>query len=327
MKTFLLSALICATQLFAFAQKDTLSITLENVDYAYPVQYFALKVENQDVRMAYMDVKPKVEANGKAVVLLHGKNFGGYYWGNVIEALTEKGYRVIVPDQIGFGKSSKPIIHYSFHEMAKQTKMLLDSLGVDKVNVLGHSMGGMLATRFALMFPGRTGSLILEDAIGLEDYRTFVPYQSAAENYQSELKKSAESIKSYYQNSYFPEWRADYDYLVDIAAGVIPSADYPRWAMVSALTSVMIYEQPVVYEFENLKVPTTVMVGTKDHTIVGKALLNKAEQAKHGLYKELGKATASKIPHAKLVEFDGVGHIPHLQVFPQFMDELLKALR
>lgn len=88
----------------------------------------------------------------------------------------------------------------------------------------------------------------------------------------------------------------------------------------------MIYEQPVVYEFKDLKVPTTVMVGTKDHTIVGKGLLSKAEQEKHGIYKKLGKATADRIPNARLIEFEGVGHIPHIQIYNEFMKELLKTL-
>lgn len=225
MKKIILYLFFVSLSLPVFAQKDTLSITLENVDYAYPVDYLSITLEGQDLRMAYMDVKPSAKANGKSVVLFHGKNFGGYYWTDVIKGLSNAGYRVIVPDQIGFGKSNKPYIHYSFHEMAKQSARLLDSLSIEKVNVLGHSMGGMLATRFALMYPERTEKLILENAIGLEDYRTFVPYKNAEEQYKGELKKTAESIKSYYQSSYFPEWKPTYDYLVDIAAGVTYSAD------------------------------------------------------------------------------------------------------
>ena len=155
MKNYLLLALWMLTlNLVSKAQKqDTLSITLENVKYAYPVKYLAILTEGQDVRMAYMDVAPTAKNNGRTVMLLHGKNFGGYYWTAVIKSLTEDGYRVIVPDQIGFGKSSKPFIHYSFHQLAAWNKQLLDTLGVQKTSVLGHSMGGMLATRFALLYP------------------------------------------------------------------------------------------------------------------------------------------------------------------------------
>ena len=108
------------------AQKtDTLSITLEGVKYPYAGKFFPIHTEGQDIKMAYMDVAPTGTANGKTVILFHGKNFGGYYWGNVIKALTAIGYRVVVPDQIGFGKSSKPFIHYSFHQLASWNKSCL----------------------------------------------------------------------------------------------------------------------------------------------------------------------------------------------------------
>jgi pimeloyl-ACP methyl ester carboxylesterase len=326
-KKFSIPALLLCLSMSVYAQKaDTLSITLENVKYAYPVKYFPIHTEGQDVRMAYMDVAPTQNTNGKTVVLLHGKNFGGYYWTNVIKALTGRGYRVVVPDQIGFGKSSKPYIHYSFHQMARWNKALLDTLGIQKANILGHSMGGMLATRFALMYPQNTEKLLLEDPIGLEDYRQFVPYANTEEQYQTELKSTAESIKKYYQGSYFTIWKPEYDELVRIGAGVTFSAEYPRWAKVAAMTFTMIYEQPVVHEFQNITVPTILFIGKEDKTIVGKGLLSPAEQALHGQYKILGKQTAAKIPKAKLIEFDGCGHIPHLEIATEFTVALLGAL-
>ncbi len=317
----------CLSSLSSYAQKaDTLSITLENVKYPYPVKYFAIQTEGQDIRMAYMDVAPTQHENGRTVVLLHGKNFGGYYWTNVIQALTNRGFRVVVPDQIGFGKSSKPFIHYSFHQMAAWNKSLLDTLGIQKVSILGHSMGGMLATRFALMYPETIEKLLLEDPIGLEDYRTFVPYVNTEAQYKTELKSTAESIKKYYQSSYFTSWKPEYDELVRIGAGVTYSADYPRWAKVAAMTFTMIYEQPVVYEFFNLKVHTVLFIGKQDRTIVGKGLLSSDQQALHGQYQVLGKQTAAKIPGAKLIEFDGCGHIPHLEIPTEFLVALLGSL-
>lgn len=309
------------------AQKtDTLSITLEGVKYPYAVKFFPIHTEGQDIKMAYMDVAPTSASNGKTAILFHGKNFGGYYWGNVIKALTAIGYRVIVPDQIGFGKSSKPFIHYSFHQMATWNKRLLDTLGVQKTVVLGHSMGGMLATRFALMFPEKTEKLLLENPIGLEDYKTFVPYVNTAQQYQTELKTTAESVKKYYQGSYFTYWKPEYEYLVNIAGGVTFSADYPRWAQVAAMTFTMIYEQPVVYEFQNLKVPTILFIGKEDKTIVGKGLLTPDQQAIHGQYRLLGKQTAAKIPGAKIIEFEACGHIPHIEIPTEFLVALTGSL-
>lgn len=316
----ILSISICG----AYAQ-DSLSITLENVKYPYPVKFLPLKIEGQDVRMAYMDVPPGKAANGRSVILFHGKNFGGYYWTNVIQALTAKGYRIIVPDQIGFGKSSKPFIHYSFHQFAQNNRKLLDTLGINKVTVLGHSMGGMLATRFTLMYPDRVEKLLLEDPIGLEDYHTFVPYLTADQQYQMELKATYQSVKKYYQ-SYFTKWKPGYEYLVNIGSAVSGSADFARYAKVSALTYEMIYEQPVCYEFNLIKVPTVLFIGKQDRTIVGKALLKPEEQAKHGQYQILGPETAHKIPGCKLIQFDNCGHIPHWEVPEEFLKALIANL-
>lgn len=328
LKTISLSIILflCSAGAILAQKNDTISINLENVKYAYPVKYFPITTEGQDLRMAYMDIPPTQLINGRTVVLFHGKNFGGYYWTNVIKALTSRGFRVIVPDQIGFGKSSKAIIHYSFHEMARWNKELLDALGITKASILGHSMGGMLATRFALMYPEKTEKLLLENPIGLEDYRRFIPYGSTEDQYKTELKATAESIRKYYQSSYFTVWKAEYEELVRIAGGVTNSADFPRWAKVAAMTYTMIYEQPVVYEFFNIKVPTVLFIGKEDKTIVGKGLLSPDQQVLYGQYKFLGKQTAAKIPGAKIIEFEGCGHIPHIEVSTEFNVALLGSL-
>ncbi|HEY0742419.1 MAG TPA: alpha/beta hydrolase [Chryseosolibacter sp.] len=305
---------------------DTLSITLENVRYPHPVKFISLELGCEDVRMAYMDVKPRYRPNGKTVMLFHGKNFGGYYWKDVISALVNGGYRVVVPDQIGFGRSSKPVIHYSFQLLASQNRKLLDSLDLEKVILMGHSMGGMLATRFALMYPHKVEKLILENPIGLEDYKVFVPYVSVEQQYQQELKTTAESVRRYYQASYFPEWKEDYEYLVSIGAGVTNSSEFPRYAKVAALTYQMIYEQPVVYEFSELDVPVVLMIGTKDKTVVGRDKLPPDVRNTYGNYERLGKQTAGKIKHCRLIEFNA-GHIPHIERPQEFIDELLMALK
>src|SRR5579862_7751546 len=84
------------------------SITYDDIPYPYPVMYLPLTLYGQDVRMAYMDVPPSVQSNGRTVILFHGANFGGFYFGGPIDALRKEGFRVIVPDQIGWGRSSKP---------------------------------------------------------------------------------------------------------------------------------------------------------------------------------------------------------------------------
>lgn len=303
-----------------------LSISLKEYAYPYPVHFLDLQQEGQDLRMAYMDVKPKGAANGKVVVLLHGKNFTGAYWRDTIRFLTKHGYRVVVPDQLGFGKSSKAFIHYSFHQLAANTKKLLDHLGIQQVAVVGHSMGGMLATRFALMYPETTTRLVLVNPIGLEDYRLLVPYITLEQAYANELKASPESIRNYHM-SYYVKWRPEYDEHALVAARWAMSGDYPRWAQVSALTYQMIYEQPVCYEFPFLKVKTLLIIGQEDRTVVGKARVPKELLGKVGQYPELGRKTAQAIPGAKLVEIPQVGHLPQFEAPERFHQELLDFLK
>ena len=83
------------------------SITYDDIAYPFAVAYFPLTLYGQDVRMAYMDVPPAGPPNGRTVVLFHGMNFGGFYFGGPIETLRKEGFRVVVPDQIGFGRSSR----------------------------------------------------------------------------------------------------------------------------------------------------------------------------------------------------------------------------
>ena len=310
MKFRLLFLLILTFTFTVFSQTET------SVKYPHTVKYFSLNIEKQNVKMAYMDVAAK-KPNGETIILFHGKNFNGYYWKDVIRQLNSKGYRVIVPDQIGWGKSDRPNIHYSFHLLAENNKKLLESLNVKKVFVIGHSMGGMLATRFALMYPETVEKLILENPIGLEDYRTFVPFTPLEMIEQNELKATAESVEKY-QRTYYPEWKPEYKQYADAQAADLKLENFPQIAFVNALTYKMIYEQPVVYEFENLKMPTLLVIGQEDRTIVGKARVPKEIVNNYGQYPQLGKKIKAEIPNAELVELEGVGHIPHIQTPESF---------
>ena len=316
-----------AARLIVIILLTTCSFSARSQTIVYPdsVKFIQLNIEMQQVKMAYMDVAAR-QPNGQTILLLHGKNFNGYYWKDLISFLTSNGYRVIVPDQVGWGRSDKPNIHYSFHLLAANTKKLLDSLKVAQVHVIGHSMGGMLATRFALMYPERVGKLIYENPIGLEDYKTFVPYQPIEKQYEKELKATYDSYKKY-QLSYYPAWKQEYDQYVLAQAESLSKPDFQQTALVNAVTYQMIYEQPVVYEFKNINLPTLFIIGKLDRTIVGKDLLEKNVAAAHGQYPVLGKRINNQVKNSILMELDGVGHIPHIQVPDVFQREVLRFLR
>ncbi len=313
---------------FMFSQVRPLDAMLSDYQYPYEVHFLNFKSQGEDLKMAYMDVKPQ-KSNGKTIMLLHGKNFNGAYWERTAKDLSAKGFRVVIPDQIGFGKSSKPHAYqFSFSQLAENTKAVLDELKIDKTIVLGHSMGGMVAIRFTLLYPEKVQKLILENPIGLEDYKTFAAYQTIDQAYQSELKNTAETYKNYQLKFYYDnKWKEEYQPWLDLIAGWTLHKDYPQVAWDAALTSDMIYNQPVCYEFKNIKVPTLLIIGTRDRTAIGKDRAPKELQPQMGQYQELGKKTQREIAGSKLVEIDNVGHLPHIEVYPKFFEALYSFIQ
>ncbi|WP_343667430.1 alpha/beta hydrolase [Chitinophaga sp.] len=300
---------------------------LTTFQYPYPVHTIQLQIQGQQLHMAYMDLQPS-KPNGSTILLLHGKNFPAAYWDSTAAELGKSGYRVIMPDQVGFGKSSKPAhLQYSFQLLAQNTKALLDTLHLSKVAVLGHSMGGMLATRFTLMYPDVVEKLILEDPIGLEDWKVKVPYQSVDKWYQGELTQNYEHIKKYQLDGYYGgQWKPAYDKWVMVLAGWTKGPDAKRIAWNNALTYDMIFTQPVFYEFENIRVPTLLIIGLNDRTALGKANVPEDVRKTLGNYPVLGPQVSKRIPGCKLVAIPGVGHLPHIQAFPQFIQPVLAFL-
>jgi pimeloyl-ACP methyl ester carboxylesterase len=234
---------------------------------------------------------------------------------------------VVAPDQIGWGKSPKPDIHYSFQLLAANTAALLDHLGVGNVAVLGHSTGGMTATRFTLMYPARVTHLVLEDPLGLVDYRTGIPAQSEETLYDHEINWTDPAVIRGYVKGYFADpdpkiWEP----LADVLVRVTLSPDYHRWARAAALAFQMIYQQPVRYEYPSIAAPVLLIVGAEDHVVPLGQYTTPAEVARLGDFPALSAAAVADIPRAKRVVVPDCGHIPHLEQPSEFLAELLPFL-
>jgi pimeloyl-ACP methyl ester carboxylesterase len=311
----------------AYAQREDLpkapldvkpgSITYEEVVYPYPVAYLSLTMYGQDVRMAYMDVAPAGAPNGRTAILFHGMNFGGFYFSGLIDALRNEGFRVVVPDQIGFGRSSKPIVPYNFHDMALNSRKLLQSLGVGKVTVIGHSMGGMLSARFSASFPDITERTVIYDPIGLTDPRYERPWRSTDEAYKATMAQTNDQRwQAFYANirRYFPSpgaWKPEYEKYVRILYAPTLSGDWPRLAMVRSIYQQIVYLDPVVYDWPKIKSKTLVIGGEKDGSD----------------FPKLAKHIADNIPGAELVIIPNAGHVPHLEVPDLFYPALVKFVK
>jgi pimeloyl-ACP methyl ester carboxylesterase len=310
------------------AAAGAIGIDLESVVYPFPVAFLPLVLEATDVRMAYMDVAPQGRANGKTVVLLHGKNFCGLYWERTIREAGAHGYRVVVPDQIGWGKSSKPAIAYSFDGLAKNTALLLDTLGLRRVSIVGHSTGGMLATRFARMYPDRVERLVLQDSIGMEDYRRVIAPLSFEALYAQELRLDPSAIRRVFANYLADPARLGlFSREIEIEIGVLASADYPVRARASALAYRMIYEQPVCYEYDLIAAPSLVVAGAADHTAPLATFAEPADRPKLGRIAALAERTARALQDGRFVEIPDCGHVPHVERPATFLPALFDFLR
>ena len=312
----------------AALQQPDFGAMLERFTYPWPVQTMEVDIAGAPAQMAFMDVAA-ARPNGHAVVLVHGKNFCGATWESSVRALTAEGYRVLVPDQIGFCKSSKPrAAQYSFEMLADLTHRLMLSRGIARASIVGHSIGGMLAMRYAIMFPDSVDRLVLVNPLGLKDRsEEGLPYVDVDTLWAGEKKTSYASIKAYQQDNYYHgTWKPAYDRWVWMMAGMYQGAGRDAVALAQAKTSEMIKTQPVAHELYRIRPPTTLIIGTLDRTAFGR------QQAPASLAKFLqaipliAPEAARQMPNAKVVPLDGLGHAPQIEDPARFERTLLAAL-
>ena len=116
-----------------------------------------MRVDSNGVGIQY-----EVTGEGRPVLLLHGFPDSGRLWRNQVPALAEAGYKVIVPDQRGYGKSDKPaeVEAYNILYLAGDVGAVLDDAGVDRVHVVGHDWGAAVAWAIGAMVPDRVDHLV-----------------------------------------------------------------------------------------------------------------------------------------------------------------------
>lgn len=306
------------------AQREPYGIDLEGFAYPYPVHLLPLVNDGEQLRMAYMDVAP-TQPNGRVVVLLHGRNFPSSYWAPVIKTLADAGYRVVVPDQVGFGKSSKPLGELHFDTLARNTIALLDHLQIGKVDIVAHSLGGMLGVRIARAYPDRVAHLLLAAPIGLEDYRFYVPPTPTEKILESEDRLTAEGYRKQLDTNYSLKLPPDQvTPFIDARFNIKDSADYPRWLRAFVSSGQMIYREPVVHEIPLITEPTLFIMGADDHNAPGRPNAPEALRPKMGHNAELAQALAAKMPDARAEVIANAGHLVFLDA-PQKFDELMLA--
>lgn len=128
-------------------------------------------VQVEGNRVHYLAEGP---ANGPAVVLVHGLGARAEYWENLAPYLAKAGFRVYIPDLVGYGRSDRPAdFSYSVRDEATVVVGFMDALGLKQVELGGWSMGGWIAVLVAAQHPERISRLMLFDSAGLDVPPTF----------------------------------------------------------------------------------------------------------------------------------------------------------
>src|SRR3954451_21089851 len=324
----LLAVLFSVVPALAQSPPEPLGIALEGYPYPFPVRFLPLTVERHAVRLAYMDVSPTAAANGRAVLLLLGRNFPASYWEPTIKALTGAGYRVIAPDQINFGKSSKlDDVPVSFDTMASHVAALLEQLGLARVDVVAHSMGNMAAVRFTRTFPERVNKLVMYAPVGLEDYRVYVPPVPREKLIEQEDKLAGpaylQQLVTTYGLSLPPEQVQPF---VDIRERMKGSAEWPRWVRSYVASYYAMWGQPVVHELPLVDKPVLFLVGSRDRTAPGRAYARPEDRDRMGQVAERARELAPRMRDARVETFENVGHLIHLEATERFHAVLLRFL-
>ncbi|MBL4821121.1 MAG: alpha/beta hydrolase [Gammaproteobacteria bacterium] len=287
------------------------SANFEEIPYPYPVHFLELKRFGEDILMAYMDVPPSGRSNGQTVFWQHGMNFYSEAYTPTITKLSQEGFRVLAVDRIGYGKSSKPVIAYNFNFVAANMKALLDELEIEEVAIVGHSMGGMVVSRFAMLYPDITTHVVMVNQIGLTDIRQGTPWRDP---YAADL--GAPSYQRILQGHrrYFPQqWPPAHLEFIRRQYGQTMSGEWPRLARVKQLQFGMLYNDPVVYDWQHITSKALVLAGEEDGLAPN--------------FPALARHVASELQNSAILLYPGIGHAPHIEIPDQFHADLIRFLR
>jgi pimeloyl-ACP methyl ester carboxylesterase len=232
--------------------------------------------------------------SGPVVVLLHGLGSSKEDWVAVIGPLS-KNHRLLIPDQIGFGHSDKPLISYSVQTFVDFLDEFLRQTKVEKATLVGESLGGWISALYLTEFSGTDhpaiiDKLVLADAAGLKQ-------EIPPPDFNASLETSRRMLKSlFYDSSWINDERLRQSFAHRLAAN-------DGYTIHSFVTNPAVASEFLDDKLSQIHVPTLVIWGKQDQLIPFSS----------------GQKYAAGIPGARLVAFDKCGHIPKAEKTADFV--------
>ncbi len=253
----------------------------------------------QSVQVFGQSIKYYDLGEGPPLLLVHGLGAEADVWAYCLEPLSQH-CRVIAPDLLGFGRSSKPLISYRIPTFLEVLERLLHALALPRVSLIGNSMGGWISAWFAIQFPERVHKLVLNDAIGIVAGAVEVPI---------DLRPSSlQNMREVLEFMFYDKGLAT-DELVEMAYELhLERNDGPT--IVSVLKAIHQRKDYLDNHLHRLKAPTLLLWGDADRV----SPLSVAES-----YWRL-------IPGARLEVIPHCGHLPALEKPQEFIQHVLRFL-
>jgi pimeloyl-ACP methyl ester carboxylesterase len=269
-------------------------------DLSYPVEIEHLRIDGLDIAMCDRG------AGAPAILLLHG--LGSYLpvWSRNLHALSRH-HRVVAIDLPGYGKSTKTGVALSMEGFARLVDRVIDALGLARVVLVGHSMGGQIALTHALMRPGRAEALVLVAPAGFERFsdgeRRWLEELTSAE---AILAAPAQVVRQNLMTC-FHRLPDEVRFMVEDRLAVIGGPDYEDFARALSSSVRAMLDGPVFARLPQIAVPVLVLFGAEDRLIPNPVL-------HPGLaISDIAKLGAEQLRYGQLTLIPQAGHMVQLE--------------
>jgi pimeloyl-ACP methyl ester carboxylesterase len=270
----------------------SLSARAQNAPQEKSVTIFGAKIYYLEAGDA---TKPKV-------ILLHGLGANNASWQFNIAALAAK-YHVIAPDQIGFGRSDKPLLKYRVGTYVDFLDKFMAELKIEKASLVGNSLGGWIAALTAIKYPNRVERVVLADAAGLKPSDVDMKLIYSLNYSTREEVRTLVKLVFYNQTIFGSEIFVDESMRQHVLAN-------DGYTINSLIESIKRDEDFLNGQLGSIKKPTLIIWGKQD------GLLKLAD----------GEQLNKEIQGSQLVVFDQCGHAPQVEKAVDFNREVLKFL-
>src|SRR5215207_183457 len=240
--------------------------------------------------------------SGPTVILLHGLGGSSQVWQFNIGPLAEK-YHVVVPDQIGFGKSDKPLVNYRIRTYVDFLDQFCKQLKIERATLVGNSMGGWIAVMFTAAFPARVDKLVLVDSAGYAPPKDLDLRALAGLNPTTREGMKILVGRVFHNKAFLTDAAIDQAITARLSAG-------DGYTINSITQSIMRGEDFLDDAVKTIKHPTLVVWGRQD----GLTPLSDGERFN------------KDIAGSKIVVVDECGHLPNVEKAGEFNAAVLKFL-